>query len=245
MNYITELQKNEIDKKYFPNGFFYTIKTFDPTSYSNSKRFNEPFENITDYERAVKIVRHSNALRFFHTIKTMNEVDFINEINSQYLNYTLENIENSQLWLSLTYDLVLKGFSVGKIEDVKIRSVFIEWYNFKVSELNKQPQQSEAVKPDEVKKDMHLKIFVENAFDIWEQMFESFKINKTKRTDLSFMYEVMLYDKLIHKTVSKKNYEDWINGTYNFGIDKIHYTDIKTTANEKRMATYNLIKQSK
>lgn len=92
---------------------------------------------------------------------------------------------------------------------------------------------------------MHLKIFVENAFDMWEQMFCSFKIDKTKRTDLSFMYEVMLYNKLIHKTVSKKNIEDWINETYKFEIDKIHYTNIKTTANEKRMATYNLLKQLK
>jgi hypothetical protein len=127
-------------------------------------------------------------------------------------------------------------------------SITIDEYN-SLRNLNednfKQPQQIETIKPDKVNKEMHLKIFVENAFNIWEQMFESFKINKSKRTDLSFMYEVMLYDKLIHKTVSKKNIEDWINETYEFDIDKIHYTDIKTSANEKRMATYNLLKQSK
>lgn len=141
MNYITDLQKNEINKKYFPNGFFYIVKTFNPTSYLNSKRFKEPFENIIDYEKAVKSVRHSNALRFYWHIKTMNKADFINEINSQYLNYTLENIENAELWLSLTYDLVLKGFSVaGKIEDLNIRSVFIDWYNLKIIEFKDKPE---------------------------------------------------------------------------------------------------------
>lgn len=47
----------------------------------------------------------------------MNETDFIKEINNQFLNYALENSQHSELWLSLTYDLVWKGFSIGgKIE---------------------------------------------------------------------------------------------------------------------------------
>ena len=36
----------------------------------------------------------------------MNETDFIKEINNQFLNYALENSQHSELWLSLTYDLV-------------------------------------------------------------------------------------------------------------------------------------------
>ena len=142
-------------------------------------------------------------------------------------------------------DLKIKKYLIRDNKKKQI-DILDSYLNFLKNKLNEQPQQKkETSKPDEATKEKHSKIFVENAFDIWEQMFESFKINKTKRTDLSFMYEVMLYDKLIHKTVSKKNIEDWINETYQFEIDKIHYTDIKTRANEKRMATYNLLKQSK
>jgi len=149
---------------------------------------------------------------------------------------------------------IKKGYvNNSKSEEERYRKILKEWFSDEKRFIDEvapflkifPPQQTETIKTDEVEKEMHLKIFVENAFNIWEQMFESFKINKKKRTDLSFMYEVMLYDKLIHKTVSKKNIEDWINETYQFAIDKIHYTDIKTRANEKRMATYNLLKQSK
>jgi hypothetical protein len=122
-------------------------------------------------------------------------------------------------------------------------SILEAYINFCESRLN-QPQQPEAVKPDEVK-NMHFKIFASNSFNLWERMFEHFKINEKKRTDLSFMYEVMIFPELIHETVSKKNIEDWINETYTFDIDKIHFTDIKSKANENRMSTYNLLKQSK
>jgi len=122
-------------------------------------------------------------------------------------------------------------------------SILEAYINFCETKL-KQPQQPEAVKLDEVK-NMHLNIFADNSFDVWERMFEHFSITETKRTDLSFMYEIMLHKALIHKTVSKKNIEDWINETYKFDIDKIHYTDIKSIANANRMATYNLLKQSK
>lgn len=125
---ITENQKKEIDKKYFPNGFFYHTKNFNTES--QTRRLNEPFESLELYDASVKNLRHSNALRFYLTIKPMNENDFIKEINNQYLNYTIENFENAELWLSLTYDLVIKGFDIsGKIEDMTLRGAFLKWYN--------------------------------------------------------------------------------------------------------------------
>jgi hypothetical protein len=133
---ITENQKNEIDNKYLPNGFFYVVKTFDVAK--KTKHLNEPFENLELYERAVKHVRHFNALCFFYKLKQLNEIDFIKEINNQYLNYILENKKNAGLWLSLTYDLVLKGFTVsGKIEDVSFRGAFLDWYD---TMIIKQPE---------------------------------------------------------------------------------------------------------
>jgi hypothetical protein len=152
---ITEIEKKEIDKKYFPNGFPYKVKTFDTYSYSNSKRLEEPFENLQEYEAVVKSVRHSNGLRFFYFIKGLNENDFIKEINNQYLNYAIENTENSKHWLSLTYDLVLKGFSIaGAIDDINLRGAFIKWYNITLNELepkNDAPELNNNTAPKKVK----------------------------------------------------------------------------------------------
>lgn len=166
---ISDAQKKEIDKKYFPNGFFYKVKTFDFIIYSNSKRFDEPFESLQEYEKAVKNLRHRNALSFFHFIKNMNEADFIKEINNQYLDYTLENTENAEYWLKLTYDLVLKGFSVaGKIEDINLRGAFINWYNEKIKSIDiKQPQQ---IKTEKLKKTLFE--FIHNVNDKENFLFE-------------------------------------------------------------------------
>lgn len=148
---ITELEKKEIDEKYFPSGLHYKVKTFDVYSYSNSKRFDEPFETLQEYEAIVRGLRHRNALYFFYFIKGMNETDFIIEINNQYLNYTLKNKDNAKHWLNLTYDLVLKGFSVaGKIESIDLRGAFIKWYNIILNDLQAEqnrPQQLKVLKP--------------------------------------------------------------------------------------------------
>jgi hypothetical protein len=139
-------------------------------------------------------------------------------------------------------------------EDIKIKIYFIRdnkkkqvdildsYLNFLKNKLNGQPQQSEIINVLEVKKELHNNIFTDNAFYVWERLFENFNINETKRTDLRFMYEIMKYNGQIHKTVTVKNITDWINETYNFNIDKLQYTSIKSTSNENRMSIYNLIK---
>ncbi len=104
------------------------------------------------------------------------------------------------------------------------------------------PQQPDKNKTDEVKKELHSHIFKGNAYDIWQSMFEEFKVTESSRTDLRFMYEVMKYNKQIHDTVTVKNITDWINEVYEFKIDKLHFTPIKSKSNNKRMKIYNLIK---
>ena len=110
-----------------------------------------------------------------------------------------------------------------------------------VMENNKTKQPVE-VTADEVKKELHNHIFKGNAFEVWQSMFDRFNINETTRTDLRFMYEVMKYNNQIHKSVTLKIITDWINETYQFAIEKLQYTDIKSKANEKRMSIYNLMK---
>lgn len=149
---ITDKEKKEIDKKYFPNGFFWHTKNFDPQSYLRDLR--QPFESLELYDSSVKSLLHNNALRFFWTIEKMSKTDFISEINSQYLNYTIENIENAELWLSHTYDIVVKGVGYSqKINDTKLRAAFIEWHELKLNEL--QPRQTN--NNDESKEPQHLK----------------------------------------------------------------------------------------
>ena len=66
----------------------------------------------------------------------------------------------------------------------------------------------------------HPHIFKNNAFEVWQSMYNSFEINESSRTDVKFMYEVMKKDGLIFKTVNQKIFLDWISQTYQIVIQK-------------------------
>lgn len=239
--YISDAQKREIDKKYFPNGFPYVITTFKPESYSNSKRFYKPFESLQEYEKVVKSLRHRNGLSFFHFIKNMNEADFIKEINNQYLDYTLENTENAEYWLKLTYDLVLKGFSVaGKIEDVNLRGAFINWHNEKIKSIDiKQPQQTETQRPDEVLlKNKNIDIFKNDlGFTIFMKMYNLYKDEKNKLANFSFLFYAMEKEFLV---CNQSKFKEFLEKQDIF-IDKI---DSRQSGTNSKSKLYNSIKES-
>lgn len=77
-----------------------------------------------------------------------------------------------------------------------------------------QPQQTEKIKTDEVKKVLHNHIFKDNAFEVWESMFNEFGINESSRTDVKFMFEEMKKEGLIHNTVNQTTFLDWITLSY-------------------------------
>lgn len=133
-----------------------------------------------------------------------------------------------------------KYYSIGYKN--KMIDILDSYISFLENKLKEQTQQTETNKTDEVKKELYNHIFEGNAFYIWERLFENFNINETKRTDLRFMYEIMKYKGQIHKTVTVKNITDWINDTYQFSIEKLQYTSVKSKSNENRMSIYNLIK---
>jgi hypothetical protein len=87
----------------------------------------------------------------------------------------------------------------------------------------------------------HSNIFKDNAFEIWQSMFDCFNITKSKRTDIDFMFEVMKYHKLIYENIGYIDIQNWINTVYEISFDKIKYTDHKVQSNEKRLAIYNTI----
>lgn len=166
------------------------------------------------------------------------------KINSlEIINQAIENLDSEYL--------SIKMFDKGEPYHIEPQKMFFESKRKSIKEQlkidrlkskNNEPQQIENIKTDEVKKELHNDYFKDNAFIIWERLFENFNINETKRTDLRFMYEIMKYKGQIHKTVTVKNITDWINETYDFSIDKLQYTNIKSKSNENRMSIYNLIK---
>jgi hypothetical protein len=128
--------------------------------------------------------------------------------------------------------------SKSKIQLVKYCKRYDRILNNKLDEI-KQPQQTENKKPDEVKKELHNNIFKDDAFEIWQSMFEKFEIIASKRTDIDFMFQVMKYNNLIFDTIGYVDIQNWINEVYEIVFEKIKYTDHKARSNEKRLIIYN------
>jgi hypothetical protein len=103
---------------------------------------------------------------------------------------------------------------------------------------SKRPENAELV---EVKSSQHTQIFKGNAFEVWQSMFEEFKITKSSRTDIDFMFQVMKYNNLIHNNIGLIDIKDWINENYQIAVEKVKYTDPSSKANKKRMSTYSLV----
>jgi hypothetical protein len=150
----------------------------------------------------------------------------------------IENFENGETYqiTQPSQDNRIEGYESNYKE-------LIELFFYSVQLETKEPQEPKAIEKEkvEIKPQEHTDYFKDNAFEIWERLFENFNIDKTKRTDLRFMYEIMKHKGQIHKTVTVKSITDWINETYDFGIDKLQYTNIKSKSNENRMSIYNLI----
>ncbi|WP_297868940.1 hypothetical protein [uncultured Flavobacterium sp.] len=209
------------------NEFDYSLyKSFAEDS---SKSFIRYFSQIEDQTIKEKIISD------LHT-------DFYFIVNDAVTNMLASNQNNG----SVSEDEI---YISQPIPDNRIRSYESNYMKLKETFLNLvlteiKPQEPKAIEKEkvEIKPQKHTDYFKDNAFEIWERLFENFNIDKTKRTDLRFMYEIMKHNGQIHKTVTVKSITDWINETYDFGIDKLQYTNIKSKSNENRMSIYNLIK---
>ena len=209
------------------NEFDYSLyKSFAEDS---SKSFIRYFSQIEDQTIKEKIISD------LHT-------DFYFIVNDAVTNMLASNQNNG----SVSEDEI---YISQPIPDNRIRSYESNYMKLKETFLNLvlteiKPQESKTIEVEkvEIKPQKHTDYFKDNAFEIWERLFENFNIDKTKRTDLRFMYEIMKHNGQIHKTVTVKSITDWINETYDFGIDKLQYTNIKSKSNENRMSIYNLIK---
>ena len=190
----------------------------------NNENFNKKFQaELLNFETGYDNLIFFENGNFFFKRKT---IKFFNEF--------IKSKPQTE-WYAFSEKLIQNGH-ITYFQEIKAYLLYFDFF-----EANK-PQQKETNIPDEVKKELHNDYFKNNAFKIWERLFENLNINETKRTDLRFMYEIMKYNEQIHKTVTVKNITDWINETYDFNIDKLQYTSIKSKSNENRMSIYNLIK---
>jgi len=126
---ITEIEKKECDKFYLPNGLYYKLQK--DTLKNRIKDLDNDFENISQYATALKNLIQSNGLRFFYEIKDLDRVKFIDAINTQF-DYYSETETNMYRWLNLTYDLIIKGFSIAGTVDIEKQSDFKKWFNEKI-----------------------------------------------------------------------------------------------------------------
>lgn len=82
----------------------------------------------------------------------------------------------------------------------------------------------EANHPEQLKqekKHLHTQIFKDNAYEVWQYMYDHFGVKESSRTDFKFMFDAMQYYGLIHTTVSQAAMLDWVNNTYHISIEKI------------------------
>jgi len=112
-----------------------------------------------------------------------------------------------------------------------------------IIEIDKQPQQSETKKPDEVKKELHKNIFIGNAFELFEKYYNNKAMNFQSRTDFRFLFEQMKIDNLIHETVSLGQYIKFI-GKYDYVEKELKSIEMNTTKNIQRTKDYNEYKDN-
>ena len=177
---------------------------------------------------------------FLTLSKIFAENDKIDSL--EIINQAIENLDSEYLSIKMfektePYHIAPQKFFL----ESKRKSIEEQLKIDKLRSKQKQPQQTENIKTNEVTKNLHNRIFVDNSFEIWQSMFDKFKITKNKRTDIDFMFQVMKYNNQIHKNIGYTDIKDWINEVYELTFDKIKYTDHKATSNEKRLIIYNEI----
>lgn len=88
---------------------------------------------------------------------------------------------------------------------------------FKVNE----PETNQPEKFKQEKKHLHTQIFKDNAYEVWQYMYDHFGVKESSRTDFKFMFDAMQHYGLIYTTVSQVAMLDWVNNVYHISIEKI------------------------
>lgn len=170
------------------------------------KEFLEKSKQIIDLDREVMplIEKRAKEKDIYHHID-FKEHGFIN-LAFNYECIKINNITKSSINLSTHEN----------------REYFIKNNNYKIFEINQiahkcrtilnrlslffEPEREVTNKKENPVSNLHSAIFQSNAFEVWQSMFNDFKINERSRTDVKFMFEEMKKEGLIHNTVSQINF---------------------------------------
>jgi len=178
-----------------------------------------------DKNKSIRI-RNNDSIVTIDNWNKLKDIFFSQRMEMYNLSYTL----NEKIKLELE---TLEKLPINKT-DYKILKERYQKYL-----TNIEPQQQKNNEPVEVKKELHNNIFKGNAFEVWQSMFDKFKITESKRTDIDFMFEVMKYNNLIYDNIKYVDIQNWINNVYEISFDKIKFTDHKAKSNDKRLIIYN------
>lgn len=196
--------------KYYTPGY---INLFHLLNYGNDGRLN----TIEIYLERLRLFREKNpflALQFqdycvdrIKELKNMLETNFfLKKSNPIFFHYDLIidefnnciNIEKERIKLELSKNN-------GLIEN---------------GDHSKQVLKPKKEKKPDLVDGKYSHIFRNNAFEVWQSMYDSLMVDESKRSHVKFMYEEMKKDGLIFETVNQKSFLDWISNTYQIDIQK-------------------------
>ncbi|MBS1548911.1 MAG: hypothetical protein JSS94_03465 [Bacteroidetes bacterium] len=141
------------------------------------------------------------------------------------------------------YNDIRAGKNINK-EDFSYQATkyaLLELMRFEGFLNNKEPQQPEHKKTDEVKevkKELHNHIFKGNAFEVFEKYHKNYNLAENSRTDLNLLYQLFKNDNLFVDTVELKHYIQWLNNTYGYSVTELRKVDINSRPNIQRTNRY-------
>ena len=195
-----------------------------------TQNFSNEFKQINN-----SFLTDSEKFNFFRTLLLEIEKKYFELNNKYYIDFSHNFLNKSILKINTSIE------NNTKINQTKY-NVPIDKNDY-LTESFKEPSNKEkdiTISKDNHYKEMHNHIFKDNSFEVWQSMFNDFKIKESSRTDIKFMFEIMKYEKLIHPTVTQTALLNWINDNYQLTISKARYIDFKNDT--KRLAIFNKAK---
>lgn len=227
---------NEFKSSYetLRNEFMFKINDDDILDAIDTFKNNLEFIYVddNDLEKNYYLTKYIGNYRTIYNVNGFSSIEKEKTIKLLYLNNLMIDYYN--------------GFFANEIKGFENISVLRDLYNFytKKENINREKivYEVETVlkNKDYESKVLHNHIFKDNSFEVWQSMFNDFKIKESSRTDIKFMFEIMKYEKLIHPTVTQTALLNWINDNYQLTISKARYIDFKNDT--KRLAIFNKAK---
>ncbi|TDP03096.1 hypothetical protein [Flavobacterium sp. 245] len=221
---LANLTINKTDYKIIKDRYKdYLLKLQSQQPQNNKIHFNDFTDFLSFYtNEALKVdlsKENINVYEFlqtqqnkFKTADVASEIDEVREYSKKAMNQCKNSLNIA--FINNHYKVQLIGSTPRFLVDLKLYLDYKELYEKTIATDNLKSKQTEPLFNDEGKKELHNHIFKENAFEVWQSMFDEFEINERSRTDVKFMFEEMKKEGLIHNTVNQKTFLEWIPETY-------------------------------